>query len=132
VWAGLQADRVTLSALAASVAAGARRAGAPPPDEGRRYQPHLTLAYLREPADVSAFTEQLADLTATGWTATGIELVRSRLPGSAAGSRPSYETLATWPLRSRRDAAIPNSGPPATQTPATRIRRITDRDRKDG
>jgi RNA 2',3'-cyclic 3'-phosphodiesterase len=100
VWAGLQADHAALSALAASVAAGARRAGAPPPDEGRRYQPHLTLAYLREPTDVSALVEQLATLTGTGWTASSIELIRSRLPGPEPGRRPSYETLATWPLRS--------------------------------
>ena len=32
-----------------------RRAGpgAPPPDEGRRYRPHITLARCREPADAS-------------------------------------------------------------------------------
>jgi 2'-5' RNA ligase len=98
VWAGFRADQAALSALAASAAAGARRAGAPSPDEGRRYQAHLTLAYLREPADVSALTEQLAGLTGTGWTASSIELVRSHLPGPGHGSRPTYETLATWPL----------------------------------
>lgn len=41
-----------LSALADSVSAGARRAGAPPPAEGRRYRPHLTLARTRRPEDV--------------------------------------------------------------------------------
>ena len=46
-------DRARLAALAASVAAGARRAGAPPPDEGRRYRPHLTLARSQQPADLT-------------------------------------------------------------------------------
>ena len=46
VWAGLDADRPALAALAASVAAGARRAGAPSPDEDRRFRAHITLARL--------------------------------------------------------------------------------------
>ncbi len=35
LWAGIEADRRALGLLAASVAAGARRAGAAPPDEGK-------------------------------------------------------------------------------------------------
>jgi RNA 2',3'-cyclic 3'-phosphodiesterase len=99
VWSGVQAHQATLEALAASVAAGGRRAGAPPPDEGRRYQPHLTLAYLREPADVRPLTEDLADLAGSRWTARQIQLIRSHRPGPEPGSRPRYESLATWPLR---------------------------------
>src|SRR6185312_14012124 len=49
----IEGQTSAVSALAASVAAGARRAGAPPPDEGRRYRPHLTLARTRQPADLS-------------------------------------------------------------------------------
>ena len=36
LWAGIAGDRAALAALAASVSAAARRAGYPPPDEGRR------------------------------------------------------------------------------------------------
>src|SRR5215469_3860097 len=44
LWVGIRADERALASLAASVAAAARRAGAPPPDEGRQYSPHLPLA----------------------------------------------------------------------------------------
>jgi RNA 2',3'-cyclic 3'-phosphodiesterase len=98
VWAGLRADGTALAALAASVAAGARRAGAPPPDENRRYRPHLTLARLREPADVRPLTVELARLAGPPWTATEIQLIQSHPP---AGVRqpPAYTTVARWPLR---------------------------------
>lgn len=98
VWAGLDADRAALAALAASVAAGARRAGAPSPDEDRRFRAHITLARLREPADVRPLTEGLADLAGTPWTATEIQLIRSHLPGPGAGRTPVYTSLAAWPL----------------------------------
>jgi RNA 2',3'-cyclic 3'-phosphodiesterase len=98
VWAGLRADGTALAALAASVAAGARRAGAPPPDENRRYRPHLTLARLREPADVRPLTVELARLAGPPWTASEIQLIQSHPP---AGVRqpPVYTTVARWPLR---------------------------------
>src|SRR5258708_23222523 len=51
-WTGIHGDRRALEALARSVAAGARRAGAPPPDGGRRFRPHPTPARCPEPADV--------------------------------------------------------------------------------
>src|SRR5579863_962522 len=51
LWSGISGDRGALAHLAESVAAGASRAGAPPPDRGRRFQPHLTLARCRMPAD---------------------------------------------------------------------------------
>jgi RNA 2',3'-cyclic 3'-phosphodiesterase len=94
LWAGIQAGP-GLAALAASVAAGARRAGAPPPDEGRRYRAHLTLARCREPASLTAETEALTALAGTPWTATDIHLIRSNL--SRKPSR--YEELGAWPLR---------------------------------
>lgn len=87
--------RSGLAPLAASVAAAARRAGAPPPDEGRRYRPHLTLARCREPADVTAVTAALADFRGRPWMATEIRLVRSNL----GGQTPRYEDLGRWPLR---------------------------------
>jgi 2'-5' RNA ligase len=97
VWAGVQADLDALGALAAAVAAGARRAGAPPPGE-REYRPHLTLAYARTAADVRPLTEELAGLAGSQWTASRIHLVRSH-PGASGGSPPRYEDLASWPLR---------------------------------
>jgi RNA 2',3'-cyclic 3'-phosphodiesterase len=98
LWAGIYGDLAPLAALAASVSAGARRAGAPPPDAGRRYQPHLTLARCREPADVRPLVETLASLAGNPWTATEIHLVRSNLQDD----EPRYQALGSWPLREHR------------------------------
>jgi 2'-5' RNA ligase len=84
-----------LSALAASVAAGARRADAPPPDEGRRYRPHSTLARTREPADLSGPVRALEGFLGQPWVPTEIHLMSSVLR-----PRVRYETVCSWPLRS--------------------------------
>jgi len=102
LWSGLSGDRGTLARLAESVAAGASRAGAPPPDQGRRFQPHLTLARCRMPADVTELVAALAGYQGQPWTADRIHLVRSRL---GATTQPRYTTLGSWPLRAAdRDA----------------------------
>jgi len=113
LWTGISGDRRALEALARSVAAGARRAGAPPPDEGRRFRPHLTLARCREPADVGALVEALAGYAGAVWTAAEIHLIRSR-PGDP-GSKPRYETVGTWLLRLswRRATPLPRLIPAA-------------------
>ncbi len=86
--------RRPLAALAASVAAGARRAGAPPPDEGRGYRPHLTLARCRQPADVRPLVAALSELSGPAWTARHIHLIASQPAG-----QPRYITLGSWALR---------------------------------
>ena len=96
LWSGLSGDRRALADLAQSVAAGASRAGAPPPDKGRRFQPHVTLARCRMPADVTGLVAALADYQGQPWIADRIHLVRSRL---GAGEQPRYATLGSWPLR---------------------------------
>jgi 2'-5' RNA ligase len=96
LWTGIRADQRALARLADSVAAGARRAGALPPDKGRprRFRPHLTLARAGAPTDVRPVVELLHDYAGTGWTASEIHLIRSRLH-----HEPRYETMGTWPLR---------------------------------
>jgi RNA 2',3'-cyclic 3'-phosphodiesterase len=94
LWSGLSGDRRALAELAASVTAGARRAGAAPPDAGRRFRPHLTLARCRAPADVRAIVASLEGYQGPLWTVEEIYLIRSRL-----GGQPRYETLGTWKLR---------------------------------
>ena len=59
-WTGVQGEQAALSTLAASVAAGARRAGAPGVEENRRYRPHLTLARCRDPVDARDLVAGLA------------------------------------------------------------------------
>jgi 2'-5' RNA ligase len=94
LWAGIGGDQRALAALADSVAAGCRRAGAPPPDEDRRFRPHLTLASCRAPADMRALVQSLSGFSGTPWQAGEISLIRSIL-----GARPRYEVLGSWPLR---------------------------------
>ena len=106
LWSGLSGDRGALARLAQSVAAGASRAGAPPPDQGRRFRPHLTLARCRIPADVTELVAALADYHGQPWTADRIHLVRSR-PG--ATGQPRYATLASWPLRAPDPGPRPGS-----------------------
>ncbi|MBO0777189.1 MAG: hypothetical protein J2P34_12840, partial [Actinobacteria bacterium] len=100
-----QGDRSGLAGLAASVAAGARRAGAPPAGGNRGFRPHLTLARCRAPADVRLLVDALAGYAGTPWTATEIYLIRSRLSGS-----PRYETVAACPLRRRPERPQGMSG----------------------
>jgi 2'-5' RNA ligase len=94
LWSGLSGDRKALGELAMSVSAGARRAGALPPDEGRRNRPHVTLARCRTPADVRSIVDDLSGYQGPAWTAEEIYLIRSTL-----GGHPRYETLGTWKLK---------------------------------
>jgi 2'-5' RNA ligase len=94
LWTGVVGDLPELVALAASVGAGARRAGAPPANEGRSFRPHLTLARCRAPADVRPLVAALSGFAGTPWTATEVYLIRSRPAGT-----PRYETVAAFPLR---------------------------------
>jgi 2'-5' RNA ligase len=103
LWAGIQAG-AGLAPLAASVAAGARRAGAPPPDEDHRYRAHLTLARSRQPADLKQLTSALAGYAGQDWIAAEIGLIRSNLGAAAATDRQRYEELGSWPLRPDRPA----------------------------
>jgi 2'-5' RNA ligase len=82
----------------AGLAAGARRAGAPSPDEDRRFRAHITLARLRAPADVRPLTAELAGLEGPPWTAGQIQLIHSCPPEPGAGRTPVYTSLAAWPL----------------------------------
>lgn len=101
LWSGLSGDSKALAGLAASLAAGASRAGATPPDRGRRFQPHLTLARCRLPADVTSIVAALSGFQGQAWTADRIHLVRSRLGGGPPGAvnQPRYTTVGLWPLR---------------------------------
>jgi RNA 2',3'-cyclic 3'-phosphodiesterase len=93
LWTGIQRDVQGLERLANSVAAGARRAGAPPADSRRGYHPHLTLARCRAPADVTSLVGTLSRFDGTPWVAGEIYLIHSRLE-----AHPRYEILGTWPL----------------------------------
>src|SRR6516162_7613116 len=59
LWSGLAGDRRALTRLPESVAGGASLAVGPPPDKRRRFQPQLTLARYRMPADVTELVAAL-------------------------------------------------------------------------
>jgi 2'-5' RNA ligase len=94
LWTGVQGEWPGFAELAKAVAAGAQGAGAPPAEEGRGFQPHLTLARSRAAVDVRSLVAGLSDFAGNPWTAEEIYLIRSR-----PQSRPRYETLGHWPLR---------------------------------
>jgi 2'-5' RNA ligase len=81
--------------LAASVAAAARRSGIPVDD--RPYRPHLTLARVRDRADLRPAVAALGTFAGSPWTPDALHLVRSRL-GAGPGGTAAHEVLATWPL----------------------------------
>lgn len=99
LWIGVDGDRAPLRALAGSVSAGARKAGIDV-REGR-FRAHVTLARLREPADVRPLVERFASYTSPAWTADRIHLIRSYLGQGEAG-RARYETVESFPLGASR------------------------------
>ena len=112
LWIGVSGDRKGLGELAMSVAAGARRAGAPPPDARHRYRPHVTLARCRMPADVGPVVAELSGYQGLAWTAEKIHLIRSTL-----GSQPRYETLGTWKLKPGLFSQAPGRPPAGSAAP---------------
>lgn len=95
VWAGLRTDGEELARLAAGCRAAARRIGVETP-EGR-FQPHLTLARLSRPRDVTPVVAALAGYAGPPWPVDAVRLVASHL-GKGPGGRPRHETLAELPL----------------------------------
>jgi RNA 2',3'-cyclic 3'-phosphodiesterase len=93
LWCGLSGSLDGLRGLAMSVAAGARRAGAPPPDADRAFRPHLTLARARPAGDVTPLVAALATYAGEPWTVPEIFLIESR-PHSV----PRYSVVGQWPL----------------------------------
>ncbi|GAA3809188.1 RNA 2',3'-cyclic phosphodiesterase [Sphaerisporangium flaviroseum] len=97
VWLGLRGGGSGLSRLAASLAAGAQRAGAVHTDR-KPFHPHLTLARARPRTGVDArpLVDSLSSFAGTPWRADSVHLMRSHL-----GPSVRYETLESWPLAGR-------------------------------
>lgn len=68
--------------------------GAP---DGRRFHPHLSVARLRRPSEVTRWLRILDTYSGEPWTVDAFELVASHL-GEGPGGRPRYETVARLPL----------------------------------
>lgn len=97
LWAGLEiADTESLKRLAASARAAGSAVGAPP--DGTRFSPHLTVARMGRPQQVSNWVRLLDSYAGPEFTIDRISLVASYL-GEGRRRRPRYETLADLPLR---------------------------------
>ena len=71
------------------------KAGAAP--EGGPFHPHLTLARLRRPGEVTRWLRVLGGYAGPGWTSDEVTLIESHL-GEGPRRRPRYEVLGRFPL----------------------------------
>ncbi|WP_238998336.1 RNA 2',3'-cyclic phosphodiesterase [Nocardioides limicola] len=98
LWVGVALDEVgevELPRLAMGCRAAGTRAGAPA--EGQRFTPHLTVARLGRPAEVSNWVRLLETYQGPAWSADTLTLVASYL-GQGRRGRPRYEIVAESPL----------------------------------
>lgn len=98
LWAGLDVDeagRVELDRLAAGARAAAVRSGVEV--DGGRFRPHLTVARLGRPSEVTRWVRLLDAYRGPAWTAETVTLVRSHL-GEGPRNRPRYEVVDEFPL----------------------------------
>jgi RNA 2',3'-cyclic 3'-phosphodiesterase len=93
LWAGLDLDetgRTQLDRLATGCRAAANRAGIAV--DGQRFRPHVTLARIGHPTEVSGWVQLLDTYAGPAWQVDRIQLVASYL-GEGPRRRPRYETL---------------------------------------
>ncbi|MGW2600863.1 RNA 2',3'-cyclic phosphodiesterase [Streptomyces klenkii] len=106
LWVGATGSLETLAGLARSTVDAARQAEVHM-DDARPFRPHLTLARVTGHVNLRPYAEELAEFRGRRWRVERLELMSSHLPGTgtrigAAGERPRYETVAAYPLGTRR------------------------------
>ncbi len=98
VWAGLDLDdrgRTELTRLATGARAAANRAGVPV--DGQRFRPHVTVARVAHPQDVSSWVRLLDGYRGPSWTVAHLTLVASHL-GEGPRGRPRYQSVEEFAL----------------------------------
>lgn len=99
LWAGLAhdvpSDRDELAALARGCRTALATAGAEV--DGQRFRPHLTLARLGRPANVTRWVRVLESYAGPSWTPDAVSLVASHL-GEGPRRSPRYEIVTACPL----------------------------------
>lgn len=98
IWAGVATSAVgdvELPRLATGARAAATKSGIVV--DGARFRPHVTVARLGVPAEVSNWVRLLDAYTGPTWRASAISVVESHL-GQGPRGRPRYEVLAELPL----------------------------------
>jgi 2'-5' RNA ligase len=93
-----EGDRVELGRLATGAKAAATKAGAPV--DGQRFRPHLTLARIGHPQEVTNWVRLLDSYEGPEWELDEIALVASYL-GEGPRRRPRHEVVETFPLAVR-------------------------------
>jgi 2'-5' RNA ligase len=98
LWAGLTLDevrRTELARMSTGARAAASRAGVPV--DGRRFRPHLTLARLGHPQEVTSWVRLLDAYRGPAWTVDHLTLVASYL-GEGPRGRPRHEVVEQFAL----------------------------------
>ncbi len=96
LWAGLDVDeagRTEAVRMATGARAAASKAGIEV--DGQRFRPHLTVARLGRPAEVSRWVRLLDGYAGPDWVAHRIDLVASYL-GEGPRGRPRYEVVESF------------------------------------
>ena len=88
-------DDEELRRLKTGARAAANKSGAEA--EGGPFHPHLTLARVRRPHDVTKWIRVLQSYRGPAWQASEISLVQSYL-GEGPRNRPRYEVVGSFPL----------------------------------
>lgn len=105
LWAGVAApdgvlDRLAVGARNAAVAAGIEvdpSLAGHPGHRGTRFTPHLTLARLAQPAELTRWVRLMETYDGPSWTVDRIALVESHL-GEGPRGRPRYEVVSELSL----------------------------------
>jgi 2'-5' RNA ligase len=98
LWAGLDLDeagRTEIGRLATGARAAASKAGVAV--DGQRFKPHLTVARLKHPVEVSDWVRLLDAYSGPEWRVEELSLIASHL-GEGPRRRPRYELVETFPL----------------------------------
>jgi 2'-5' RNA ligase len=98
LWAGLaldEDDRTEVSRMATGARAAAGKAGIAV--DGQRFTPHLTVARMKHPGEVSDWVRLLDAYEGPSWTTDEYSLIASHL-GEGPRKRPRYELVETFPL----------------------------------
>lgn len=101
LWAGLALDgagRTEVDRMATGARAAASRAGITV--EGRRFRPHVTVARLGQPTEVSNWVRLLDAYEGPEWRIDTISLVASHL-GEGPRRRPRHEVVEEFPVGPR-------------------------------
>jgi 2'-5' RNA ligase len=89
------AGREELNRLATGARAAANKAGAE--TDGGRFHPHLTLARIGRPTEVTKWIRVLDSYRGPTWDAATMRLIQSHL-GEGPRRRPRYEVIESFPL----------------------------------